>query len=77
LAGPRVNLVPGIHDLIAIERKDVDGRDKPGHDESEKPVARSVAALPSLAASVEALAVLVHANAVDDGLGELPIAFGA
>jgi hypothetical protein len=26
-------LVPGIHDLIACHKKDVDGRDKPGHDE--------------------------------------------
>jgi len=27
-------LVPGIHVLIAEHSKDVDGRDKPGHDES-------------------------------------------
>ena len=27
-------LVPGIHDLGQIE--DVDGRDKPGHDETER-----------------------------------------
>jgi hypothetical protein len=27
------NLVPGIHDLMLILRKDVDGRDKPGHDD--------------------------------------------
>ena len=27
-------LVPGIHVLIAAHSKDVDGRDKPGHDES-------------------------------------------
>jgi hypothetical protein len=26
-------LVPGIHVLLAFGRKDVDGRDKPGHDE--------------------------------------------
>jgi hypothetical protein len=27
-------LVPGIHDLLVFDiRKDVDGRDKPGHDE--------------------------------------------
>jgi hypothetical protein len=25
-------LVPGIHDLTASRAKDVDGRDKPGHD---------------------------------------------
>jgi hypothetical protein len=25
-------LVPGIHVLLAMETKDVDGRDKPGHD---------------------------------------------
>jgi len=29
-------LVPGIHDLSASAKKDVDGRDKPGHDEKEK-----------------------------------------
>jgi hypothetical protein len=27
-------LVPGIHILVASRKKDVDGRDKPGHDES-------------------------------------------
>ena len=26
-------LVPGIHVLTALQTKDVDGRDKPGHDE--------------------------------------------
>ena len=26
-------LVPGIHVLSLFERKDVDGRDKPGHDD--------------------------------------------
>jgi hypothetical protein len=26
-------LVPGIHDLLSLVTKDVDGRDKPGHDE--------------------------------------------
>jgi hypothetical protein len=26
-------LVPGIHDLLSLILKDVDGRDKPGHDE--------------------------------------------
>jgi hypothetical protein len=25
-------LVPGIHALLAVNKKDVDGRDKPGHD---------------------------------------------
>jgi hypothetical protein len=28
-------LVPGIHVLLAVEIKDVDGRDKPGHDVGE------------------------------------------
>jgi hypothetical protein len=28
-------LVPGIHVLAAVSKKDVDGRDKPGHDEKE------------------------------------------
>jgi hypothetical protein len=28
-------LVPGIHVLAAFNKKDVDGRDKPGHDEKE------------------------------------------
>jgi hypothetical protein len=27
-------LVPGIHVLLPGEEKDVDGRDKPGHDEA-------------------------------------------
>jgi hypothetical protein len=27
-------LVPGIHVLLVIGTKDVDGRDKPGHDEN-------------------------------------------
>jgi hypothetical protein len=27
-------LDPGIHDFLLGETKDVDGRDKPGHDES-------------------------------------------
>jgi hypothetical protein len=27
-------LVPGIHVFLPDEEKDVDGRDKPGHDES-------------------------------------------
>jgi hypothetical protein len=25
-------LVPGIHVFVAVSKKDVDGRDKPGHD---------------------------------------------
>ena len=28
-------LVPGIHVLLHLGRKDVDGRDKPGHDEEK------------------------------------------
>jgi hypothetical protein len=28
-------LVPGIHVLAALRKTDVDGRDKPGHDEKE------------------------------------------
>jgi len=28
-------LVPGIHVLLNLSEKDVDGRDKPGHDELE------------------------------------------
>jgi hypothetical protein len=28
-------LVPGIHVLAALKQKDVDGRDKPGHDEKD------------------------------------------
>jgi hypothetical protein len=28
-------LVPGIHVLAALRKRDVDGRDKPGHDEKE------------------------------------------
>jgi hypothetical protein len=27
-------LVPGIHVLLDLSRKDVDGRDEPGHDEN-------------------------------------------
>jgi hypothetical protein len=27
-------LVPGIHVLASLSKKDVDGRDKPGHDEN-------------------------------------------
>jgi hypothetical protein len=30
-------LVPGIHDLITSQIKDVDGRDKPGHDDGDHP----------------------------------------
>jgi hypothetical protein len=29
-------LVPGIHDFLSVGDKDVDGRDKPGHDEANK-----------------------------------------
>src|SRR4051812_31995851 len=29
-------LVPGIHDFRTAQAKDVDGRDKPGHDETER-----------------------------------------
>ena len=29
-------LVPGIHAFLHINKKDVDGRDKPGHDESSR-----------------------------------------
>ena len=29
-------LDPGIHDFLSRELKDVDGRDKPGHDELRK-----------------------------------------
>ncbi len=32
LAGPSVNLVPGIHVLSLLMNKDVDARDEPGHD---------------------------------------------
>jgi len=28
-------LVPGIHVFVSLGDKDVDGRDKPGHDEAE------------------------------------------
>jgi hypothetical protein len=28
-------LVPGIHVLLRSRKKDVDGRDKPGHDEGD------------------------------------------
>jgi hypothetical protein len=33
LSGVMPGLVPGIHDLWRTGIKDVDGRDKPGHDE--------------------------------------------
>jgi hypothetical protein len=29
-------LVPGIHDFLQAKHEDVDGRDKPGHDERER-----------------------------------------
>ncbi|MEH2674828.1 hypothetical protein DXU07_37315 [Bradyrhizobium elkanii] len=31
-------LVPGIHVFVSTRRKDVDGRDKPGHDGAEESV---------------------------------------
>jgi hypothetical protein len=31
-------LVPGIHVLAELDKKDVDGRDKPGHDAVERRV---------------------------------------
>jgi hypothetical protein len=38
-------LVPGIHVLLLkIERKDVDGRDKPGHDEDDEIVVETTSA---------------------------------
>jgi hypothetical protein len=33
-------LVPGIHVLTALQPEDVDGRDKPGHDEKTNRVCR-------------------------------------
>ena len=33
LAGPSTGLVPGIYVFVAFKKKNVDGRDKPGHDE--------------------------------------------
>jgi len=30
------SLVPGIHVLLSCRRKDVDGRDKPGHDDGKE-----------------------------------------
>jgi hypothetical protein len=36
LAGPSANRLPGIHVRPEAERKDVDGRDWPGHDVSER-----------------------------------------
>src|SRR5207253_4288124 len=36
-------LVPGIHVLLAlVSEEDVDGRDKPGHDELEHPLGRTI-----------------------------------
>jgi hypothetical protein len=29
-------LVPGIHVLLHLDKEDVDGRDKPGHDEKSR-----------------------------------------
>jgi hypothetical protein len=31
--------VPGIHELDRVGKKDVDGRDKPGHDTRKRPAA--------------------------------------
>ena len=31
-------LVPGIHVLLVLTKKDVDGRDKPGHDDAKRPI---------------------------------------
>jgi citronellyl-CoA dehydrogenase len=36
-------LVPGIHDLLSSITKDVDGRDKPGHDGVEGPASMALA----------------------------------
>jgi len=35
-------LVPGIHVFLCCRAKDVDGRDKPGHDDVERSVPASV-----------------------------------
>ncbi len=35
--------VPGIHVLNVVQQKDVDGRDKPGHDEVKAVASRSSA----------------------------------
>ena len=37
-------LVPGIHALLHQSKKDVDGRDKPGHDENAR--LREIVVLP-------------------------------
>ncbi|MEH2669895.1 hypothetical protein DXU07_10825 [Bradyrhizobium elkanii] len=39
-------LVPGIHVFVSTRRKDVDGRDKPGHDGAEESVHSYAIALP-------------------------------
>jgi POT family proton-dependent oligopeptide transporter len=46
-------LVPGIHVLLAVEIKDVDGRDKPGHDVGDRavPLAEQVQSLPDRGAA--------------------------
>ena len=31
---PECKLLPGIHVFLGVSKQDVDGRDKPGHDES-------------------------------------------
>ncbi|MEH2671051.1 hypothetical protein DXU07_17125 [Bradyrhizobium elkanii] len=41
-------LVPGIHVFVSTQRKDVDGRDKPGHDGAEESV-HSICDCPALA----------------------------
>jgi hypothetical protein len=43
-------LVPGIHVLASVKQKDVDGRDKPGHDEKRLPVQAASKSLNMLAA---------------------------
>jgi len=39
-------LVPGIHDFLSVGDKDVDGRDKPGHDERKRPAPRAGPSFP-------------------------------
>jgi hypothetical protein len=36
--GVITGLDPVIHDLLSLQDKDVDGRDKPGHDDDEESV---------------------------------------
>jgi hypothetical protein len=53
-------LVPGIHDLLPLAKKDVDGRDKPGHDEKADEVGdcfpSAIAAKPLLQDEAEKIA---------------------